>query len=187
MSSSALFDDDFCADNKLQLNARFNGKSTIRFNAVANTKVKDNEVQYNLNDDAQIDGTGFGFGFQTKFRPNFISLLTDLGMFHRLHICKDRKEVSMWNNPYLFFEASRKLRLNSFYIGNVFHLNNWLRNNFRVNIWEKFAGSKGVHFDNNLLLKYKEFTLSKSAHLEFKDEKLMIGYQHKEHSAALTL
>lgn len=160
---------------------------------MANTKIKDNEVQYNLSDDAQIDGKGFGFGFQAKFKPNFITLLTDIGMFHRLHVAKDGSEISLWNNPYLFFEASRKLRLNAFYIGNVFHLNNCLRNNFRINVWEKFAGKKGLHLDNNLLLKYKQFYLSKWARLEFNeaetklDEKVMMGYEYKEHSAALTL
>ena len=96
---------------------------------MANTRIKDHEVQYNLHDDAQIDGTGFGFGFQAKFKPSFFSLHTDLGSFHRLHVAKDGSDVSLWNNPYVFLEASRKLRLNSFWFGNLFHLNNWIRNN----------------------------------------------------------
>lgn len=114
-------------------------------------------------------------------------------MFHRLHTCKDGSEISLWNNPYLSFEASRKLRLNSLYLGNVFHLNNWLRNNLRINLWEKFAGNKGFHVDNNLLLKYKQFYLSKAASLRINqehinlDEKVLLGYQNKEHSASLTL
>lgn len=191
--STALFNDDFTADNKIQLNAKFAGKSTIKFNAVANTKVKDHEVQYNLHDDAQIDGTGFGFGFQTKFKPNVITLQTDLGMFHRLHVSKDGSETSLWNNPYLFFEISRKLRFNSFFIGNVFHLNNWFRNNFRINVWEKFAGNKGLNLENNMLAKWQGFVFSNFVRLEHSaekskvDERFLLGYEHLDHSAALTL
>lgn len=64
---------------------------------------------------------------------------------------------------------------------------------FRINLWEKFAGSKGLHFNNNLLLKYQSFYLSNWMTFEMNDsrtkldDKLLLGYQHKEHSAALTL
>ena len=58
-----------------------------------------------------------------------ISVHTDLGLFHRIHVAKDGTTNSLWNNPYVFLEASRKLRLNSLWFGNLFHLNNWIRNN----------------------------------------------------------
>lgn len=81
-------------------------------------------------EDAQIDVKAYGIGFQSKFKPNMISLHTDFGQFKHVHTCKDSQRVlTLWNNPYVFFESSRGLKLNSLYLGHLLHLNNFFRNN----------------------------------------------------------
>lgn len=100
----------------------------MKFNAITTTKQKDGEVQFAVAEDAQIDVNVHGLGLQAKFKPNQISLLSDFGTYNRVykHGTSGHK-YTFWWNPYLFFEASREMKINSVYLGDVFHINQNLR------------------------------------------------------------
>lgn len=102
----------------------------MKFNAIDQPKLKDGEVIHALSEDAQIDVKAYGFGFQAKFKPNLLSLHTDFGLFQHVKKSKNNDKVHTFhNNPYLLFETTRGLQLNTLFVGNLFHYNNCFRNN----------------------------------------------------------
>lgn len=128
MSSQALFDDDYATDNKLQVNAKLSGKATTKFNAVFQPKLKDNEVHTTMSEDSQIDFKCDRWAHQLKFKPAFLSVHSDFGLVHRKFDLSSHT-FNFWNNPYVLFEVSKSLKLNSVFLGNLFHINRCARNN----------------------------------------------------------
>ena len=102
----------------------------MKFNAITQSKLKDNEITNSLSEDSQIDAKIEGVGLQAKFKQNIVSLQTDFGLFNTVKKCGQNNHVySFWNNPYLLIEATRGLKLHSFFLGNLFHVNSSIRNN----------------------------------------------------------
>lgn len=125
-----MFDDDYATDNKIQLNAKLTGASTVKFNAVGTSQLKNGEPVHSVVDDFQLDTKAHGVGLQLKFKPNLVSFHADFGQFNKVTTCgKNNHVYSIWNNPYVFFEFSRGCRLNSYFLGNLTHINKCTRNN----------------------------------------------------------
>ena len=85
-----------------------------------------------MTDDAQIDTKINGLGFQFKFKPNAVSVHSDMGTYNKtIHCANSKNMYAYWINPYMSMEASRGLKMNSLFVGTMWHLNNCIRNNVR--------------------------------------------------------
>lgn len=179
-------------DNKLQVNAKLGGKVTTKFNAIFQPKLKENEIHTSITEDSQIDFKCCEkTSHQLKFKPNLVSVHSDFGLFHH-KLDLSNKTYNFWNNPYVFFEVSKLFKLNSAFIGNLFHINNCTRNNIRFNFWEALNGNKAFFYENNLLIEKNHFSfgLYDSVYISEKEKtvigKFLVGWEKNEHSFALT-
>ena len=75
------------------------GKATTKFNAIFQPKLKDNEVQTTMSEDAQIDFKYNRWAYQLKFKPTLVSVHTDFGQFKTKFDLKN-ETFNFWNNPY---------------------------------------------------------------------------------------
>ena len=165
---------------------------TTKFNAIFQPKLKDNEIQTSITEDSQIDFKCCEkLSNQLKFKPNLVSVQTDFGLFHHKFDLSNQT-YNLWNNPYVFFEVNKSLKLNNAFIGNMFHLNNCTRNNIRFNFFEALNGNKAFSYENNLLIQKNNFSFAvyDSAYISEKEKtvlgKFLLGWEKNEHSFALT-
>lgn len=98
-------------------------------NAYLQSKLKNGEIEHSISEDAQVDTKINGFAVQTKLKPTLVSVHTDLGQYSKDWKWKNDKSCVWWFNPYSLVEVSKGLKINSFYLGNLLHVNNFLRIN----------------------------------------------------------
>ena len=91
-------------------------------------KLKDNEIHTTMSEDSQIDFKCNRLAYQFKFKPTLLSVHTDFGQFHSKFDLKN-ETFNFWNNPYALLEISKSLKVNSLFLGNLFHINKCTRNN----------------------------------------------------------
>ena len=119
----ALFEDDFTADNRLQFNGKFTGRTNVKFNAYTTPRLSNNEVAFGLEEDAQVNLKAADIGFQAKFKPNLISLQADFD-HHLKTFNQGGNAYNFWLNPYVIWETSRALKNNNLHFGFLTHVNN---------------------------------------------------------------
>ncbi len=116
-----MFDDDYTADNRIQLNGKFLGLTNVKFNAYATPKLTNNEVTFGLQEDAQLDLKSNGVAFQAKFKPNLLSVHADFD-HHLRTLVRNGQTYNLWFNPYLLWETNRSLKNNHLNLGFLAHI-----------------------------------------------------------------
>lgn len=91
---------------------------------------KDGSLTGVLDEDAQIDFKVHGFGLQTKFKPNRVSVLADLGQYLQA-VIRPTGDINFWVNPYMMLESSRTLTNSTVSAGAVIHVNDYFRSNVK--------------------------------------------------------
>lgn len=91
---------------------------------------KDGKLAGVLDEDAQLDFKVQGFGVQTKFKPNRVSVLADLGQYLQAFL-RPTGDINLWLNPYVMLESSRTLTNTTASAGAVIHLNDYFRSNVK--------------------------------------------------------
>lgn len=185
-----MFDDDYTADNRIQFNGKFLGRTNVKFNAYATPKLANNEVTFGLQEDAQLDLKANGVGFQAKFKPSLISTHADFDHHLRTWVVNGQA-YNFWFNPYLLWETNRSLKSNHIHFGILTQCDTY-KNHVRFILSDK-KKNHWLDIQNNWFYSYKGFSLNYLHTASIGDivrvlnKKILFGYQTGAYSTVLTL
>lgn len=190
-----LFREDFGPDNRVQFGGKFKGNWTVKANAAVKVEGSANHPRLFLSDDVQINGPVAGTNLQLKLKPDLVSAQMDFGhTFFRAEYDTPQGAVRIdqFVNPYLYFESDRVFNNQLYGLGVMYYLNNFLRDNIRLNFYKR-ENLLNWNLQSNTLYSYKGmflsmlFTLTYNDFFALKNRRLMLGYDKNDINANVEL
>lgn len=191
----SLFREQFSPDNKIQFNGIFKGNWTVKTNTSVKVDNIPGQAKLNMTDDVQINGRFAETSLQAKLKPTLISTQFDFGNIYFRNAFNGKYGPMVFNNfinPYASFEIDRTLKNHVWTFGMIYFTNDFLRKNFKVNIFKKESKYNWDLQVNNFLtcsgffLNYL-FTVNYANSISINNRKVLLGYEKNDINANLEL
>ena len=149
-----LFLENFKPNNKLVFAGKFHNLWTAKFRSDFG-----GEGQPSLVDEAQLSGPVGGADARLRLKPEAVSVHLDLGhhlLSHKTFIQSgERVSASSFWNPYLAFQADRRLKGAALGLGVMFHSDNYYKDNFRLTLRSGEVPGPSAELSTNTLVKQR--------------------------------